>query len=129
LSRRDENSVSIETRAAQASSGHEAEISAQGADASAPETGSPPPDPGQLTVRAQPKARACCCPAQPVARAIMPPAPQRAYPVDLLLCGHHYRISRQALIGAGASMHDMPGKADAAAAAPLDVYRAPAAVA
>jgi len=49
--------------------------------------------------------------------------------VDLLLCGHHYRVSRQALIGAGASIYDMPGKADAAAAALLDVDRAPVAVA
>jgi hypothetical protein len=49
--------------------------------------------------------------------------------VDLLLCGHHYRVSRQALIGAGASIYDMPGKADAAAAALLDVDRAPASVA
>jgi hypothetical protein len=101
----------------------------RGAGASAPETGSRPPDPHQLTVRAHQEDRACCCPAQPVVRAIMPPTPQRAYPVDLLLCGHHYRVSRQALIGAGASIYDMPGKADAAAAALLDVDRTPAAVA
>jgi hypothetical protein len=68
-------------------------------------------------------------PAQPVVRAIMPPAPQRAYPVDLLLCGHHYRACRQALIAAGASIYGMPGRADAAAAALLDVGRTPAGVA
>jgi len=73
--------------------------------------------------------QACCCPAQPVVRAIMPSAPQRAHLVDLLLCGHHYRVSRQALIAAGASIYDMPGRADAAAAALLDVGRAPAAAA
>jgi hypothetical protein len=59
----------------------------------------------------------------------MPPTPQRPYPVDLLLCGHHYRVSRHALIGAGASIYDMPGKADAAAAALFDVDRTPASVA
>ncbi len=94
---------------------------------SAPETGTSTPDPSQLTGPAYPEDRACCCPAQPVIRAIMPPTPQRAYPVDLLLCGHHYRVCRQALIAAGAAIYDMPGKADAAAAALLDVRLAPAA--
>ena len=99
-----------------------------GAGRSAPETGSLPVGQHHLTVPACREDRACCCPAQPVVRAIMPPTPQRAYPVDLLLCGHHYRISRRALIAAGASIYDMPGKADAAAAALLDVVRAPAGV-
>jgi hypothetical protein len=61
---------------------------------------------------------------QPVVRAIVPPTPKRGYPVDLLLCGHHYCVSRRALITAGASIYDMPGKADAAAAALLDVPQA-----
>ncbi len=95
----------------------------------APETGSPPPDTSELAVPAYREDQACCCPAQPVVRAIMPSAPQRAHPVDLLLCGHHYRVSRQALIAAGASIYDMPGRADAAAAALLDVGLAPAAAA
>jgi hypothetical protein len=92
-----------------------------------PGTGIPPLDPSQLIVPAYLEDRACCCPAQPVVRAIMPPTPQRAYPVDLLLCGHHYRVSRQALIAAGASIYDMPGKAEAAAVALLDVELARAA--
>jgi hypothetical protein len=57
----------------------------------------------------------------------MQPTPQRPYPVDLLLCGHHYRVCRQALIAAGASIYDMPGKSEAAAAALLDVDLARAA--
>ena len=101
----------------------------RGGGVSAPETRSPPPDLSQLTMAANREDRACCCPAQPVVRAIMPPTPQRSYPVDLLLCGHHYRVSRRALTGTGASIYDMPGKADAAAAALLDVDRAPAAIA
>jgi len=47
----------------------------------------------------------------------MPPAPERPRPVDLLLCGHHYRVSRQALAAAGARVENLPGRADAAAAA------------
>jgi len=94
---------------------------------SEPGTWSAPPDPSQLTVSPYREDRACCCPAQPLVRVIMPPTPQRAYPVDLLLCGHHYRVCRQALIAAGASIYDMPGKADAAAAALLDVELAQAA--
>jgi hypothetical protein len=55
-----------------------------------------------------------------VVRAIMPPTPDRPHPVDLLLCGHHYRVSRQALAAAGADIYSVPGKAEAAAAALLD---------
>jgi len=32
----------------------------------------------------------------------MPPVPGRPYPVDLWLCGHHYRSSVTALDAAGA---------------------------
>ena len=42
----------------------------------------------------------------------MPPAASRPQPTDLLLCGHHYRVSRQALAAAGATilhMNGMPG--------------------
>lgn len=84
---------------------------------------SPPPDPSQPTLPPYREDRACCCPAQPVVRAILPPTPERGHWVDLLLCGHHYRVSRRALAAAGASIYDMPGKADAAASALLDVHR------
>jgi len=33
----------------------------------------------------------------------------RAHPVDLLLCGHHYRVSRDALAAAGAVVFDETG--------------------
>ena len=49
----------------------------------------------------------------------MPPTPQRRHSVDLLLCGHHYRVSRQALAAARARIEYLPGKADAAEAALL----------
>jgi len=64
--------------------------------------------------------RACCCPAQPVVRVIMPPTARRPHSVDLLLCGHHYRVSRQALAAAEARIEDLPGKAAAAEAALLE---------
>jgi hypothetical protein len=56
--------------------------------------------------------RACCCPARPVVRVIMPPAANRANPVDLWLCGHHYRASLEALRAAGAIVEDLTGTAD-----------------
>ena len=40
--------------------------------------------------------------------------------MDLLLCGHHYRVSWQALAAVGATVYDLPGKADAAATALLE---------
>lgn len=56
-----------------------------------------------------PSGRACCCLAQAVVRVIMPPTPARPHGVDLLLCGHHYRVSRQALAAANASVTELPG--------------------
>jgi hypothetical protein len=53
--------------------------------------------------------RACCCPAWPVVTVIMPPAPGRPHSVDLLLCGHHFRVSRAALEAAGAAVYDDTG--------------------
>ena len=46
--------------------------------------------------------RACCCPARPVVRVLIPPTTARPHSVDLLLCGHHYRASGAALAAAGA---------------------------
>ncbi len=40
---------------------------------------------------------------------VMPPTPARPHPVDLLLCGHHYRLSRAALMAAGARVYDELG--------------------
>jgi hypothetical protein len=49
----------------------------------------------------------------------MPPAAGRPHSVDLLLCGHHYRVSCQALGAAGALVLSRPGKGGAAEAALL----------
>ena len=49
---------------------------------------------------------ACCCPARPVVRVLIPPASARPHSVDLLLCGHHYRTSRAVLAAAGAVIVD-----------------------
>lgn len=56
--------------------------------------------------------RACCCPARPRVRVIMPPTAGRPHPVDLWLCGHHYRVSRDALRAAGAEVEDLTATAD-----------------
>jgi hypothetical protein len=53
--------------------------------------------------------RACCCPARPVVVAVIPPAPGRPRPTDLLLCGHHYRVARPALTVADAMVLDLDG--------------------
>jgi len=52
---------------------------------------------------------ACCCPARPVVRAVMPSAATGPEPVDLLLCGHHYRAGQAALRAAGAAVYDEQG--------------------
>ena len=52
--------------------------------------------------------RACCCPSLPMVRVLMPPTLTRHHQVDLLLCGHHYRVSRQALAAIGAWVEILP---------------------
>ncbi len=53
--------------------------------------------------------RACCCPASSAVRVIMPPCPARPHTTELLLCGHHYRVSRAALTAAKAIVSELPG--------------------
>jgi hypothetical protein len=53
--------------------------------------------------------RACCCPARPVVRVMMSATATRPEPVDLLLCGHHYRASQAALRAVGAVVYDQKG--------------------
>jgi hypothetical protein len=79
-----------------------------------------PREPGLLTSAGRAD-RACCCPARPVVQAIMPPTLERRHSVDLLLCGHHYRVCRPALAAAGARIVTLSGSADATAAAFLEV--------
>lgn len=50
--------------------------------------------------------RACCCAARPVVIALIPPTPGREHRTDLLLCMHHFRVSRHALAVTGASVVD-----------------------
>lgn len=50
--------------------------------------------------------QACCCSARPRVTVLMPPASAGAKPVDLLLCGHHFRASRSSLHAAGAVAFD-----------------------
>jgi len=51
--------------------------------------------------------RACCCPARPVVRVTMPPTATRRHSVDLLLCGHHYRVSCKALAAVNATVTEL----------------------
>jgi hypothetical protein len=54
---------------------------------------------------------ACCCPANPVVRVIMPATAARPHETELLLCGHHYRVSRRALDAANATVTELRGPA------------------
>jgi hypothetical protein len=60
--------------------------------------------------------RACCCPAWPAVRVIMPATGSCPHEADLLLCAHHYRVSRQALDAAGAVVIELPGRDEEAEA-------------
>lgn len=60
--------------------------------------------------------RACCCSARAMVQVVMPPSPARPHRTDLLLCGHHYRVSRQALATAGAAVRELPWITDSTAA-------------
>ena len=53
--------------------------------------------------------RACCCPSRPMVTVMMPPTASRPHPVDLLLCGHHFRVSQASLQAAGADVYDKDG--------------------
>jgi hypothetical protein len=58
---------------------------------------------------AEPAGRACCCPAKAMVRVVMPPTPARPHETDLLLCGHHYRVSQPALAAARARVREVLG--------------------
>jgi hypothetical protein len=66
---------------------------------------------------------ACCCPARPVVRVVMPATATRPEPVDLLLCGHHYRAGQAALRAAGAWVYDERGALLEAGADPRAAHR------
>jgi hypothetical protein len=51
---------------------------------------------------------ACCCAAAPVVQVVLPPAAGRA-PAELLLCGHHFRASKEALTARDALFFDVLG--------------------
>jgi hypothetical protein len=44
-----------------------------------------------------------------VVTVVIPPTASRPHPVDLLLCGHHFRVSQAALRAAGAAVYDRTG--------------------
>ncbi len=53
---------------------------------------------------------ACCCTARPVVVAVLPSTGASADPVELLMCGHHARVSWPALKEAGAFVFDATGR-------------------
>jgi hypothetical protein len=70
----------------------------------------PPPETPAGAVTSFPVTEnACCCPARPAVRVVMPATATRPHPVELLLCNHHYRLGRAALQAAGARAYDPGG--------------------
>ena len=65
---------------------------------------------------------ACCCTARAAVQITMPPTAARPHETELLLCGHHYRVSRRALEVARAVVRELPGTPDDVAAW-IDVNR------
>ena len=68
---------------------------------------------------------ACCCPAHPVVRVVMPATAARPHRTALLLCGHHYRVSRQALAAANATVTKLLGPAGGPPTALLTDFPSP----
>jgi hypothetical protein len=60
--------------------------------------------------------QACCCSARAMVQAVMPPTPTRPHRTELLLCGHHFRVSRQTLAALGAAVRELPWIPDSTAA-------------
>ena len=61
---------------------------------------------------ASPSGQACCCVARAVVRVVMPPTAARPHETEVLLCGHHYRVSRAALAAAHAAVSQLPESDD-----------------
>ena len=73
--------------------------------------------------------QACCCVAWAVVRVVMPPTAARSQETELLLCGHHYRVSRASVAAAHAAVSQLPESDDPAAWFPGDDHQhAPAPV-
>jgi hypothetical protein len=62
-----------------------------------------------------PSDQACCCVARAVVRVVMPPTAARPHETEVLLCGHHYRVSRASLAAAHAAVSQLPESDDPAA--------------
>ena len=67
--------------------------------------------------RTVPAGSACCCPAKPIVQVVMPSTATRSHRTELLLCGHHYRVSRAVLAAANATVTELPGISDSPLAA------------
>ena len=51
--------------------------------------------------------RACCCPGPAAVLVVMPATTARPHETELLLCGHHYRVSRPALTEVHAAVYEL----------------------
>jgi hypothetical protein len=60
--------------------------------------------------------RACCCPGPAAVLVVMPATAARPHETELLLCGHHYRVSRRVLAEVHAAVYELPWAADGTSA-------------
>jgi hypothetical protein len=77
-----------------------------------PHAAKPPPGEDARFTDPSFPSRSCCCPAPPVMKVTMPATTDGAQPVDLWLCGHHYRASFAALLRTGADVEDLTTTTD-----------------
>ena len=71
---------------------------------------------GPRTPEAGTADRACCCPGPAAVLVVMPATTARPHETELLLCGHHYRVSRHALAEVQAAAYELPRTADGTSA-------------
>ena len=71
--------------------------------------GAPAGDPDATTTPRWLAELACCCPSRPMVQVVLPGTAARPRAVDLLMCSHHFRICRERLLAAGASVVDRSG--------------------
>jgi hypothetical protein len=54
--------------------------------------------------------RSCCCIAPPAVRVVLRPKSRTSSSVEILMCGHHYRVAKAGLSRMNAMVFDQSGQ-------------------
>lgn len=54
--------------------------------------------------------RSCCCVARPSVVVVLQPTHDRPHPTEVLLCGHHFELSRSTLLASRALAFNLEGE-------------------